>query len=284
VVALEWVLIEPGMVVVATPERAWLHRLPALPFGDPFLLPMSGPGSIASTRKLLDAVIGLAACRAPQNPPRPIVTPEHWVWVLITQYHTTHPSSSLMREAAERLRKSGRPEVAEFAAHFADEEAGDDELALADLTALGYRAKELVAAVVPSSAQTLTAHFARTVRSGAPVGFLGYTYAVERLALTIGQRFVDEVQSLFPTGVDATRCTRVHSSLGAEMKHVAEAVAFITTLPASDRALVARRCYETAWMLFSLDHRGDLDDAELRKMLSPFRACLSRPDCEETHP
>src|SRR5438067_2398552 len=65
----EWVLIEPGIVVVATRERAWLYRPSILPLGDPFLLPMSGPGSIASTRKLLDSVIGLAARRAPQHPP-----------------------------------------------------------------------------------------------------------------------------------------------------------------------------------------------------------------------
>ena len=96
---LEWAKVAPSTIVVATADRAWIHRPGSV--GDfTFLRPMQGPGSPATTRRLLDAAVG-AAQRAVQEAQSahldagstraaPPMTLLGWVWRLAGYYTTVY--------------------------------------------------------------------------------------------------------------------------------------------------------------------------------------------------
>ncbi|MBM3464316.1 MAG: iron-containing redox enzyme family protein [Armatimonadetes bacterium] len=262
---MQWAELTPGQVVVATDERAWIHA-PAP--GDPFLEPMRGMASLASTRNLLDGALE-AGARAVARPEEPPLTPLRWAWRLVWQFHTTHPTAGLMREAAERFHSLGRAEMGECCARKAEEERGHDTLALRDLRALDYDAEALVAACRPPGAAAIGAFFEGCARAENPVGVFGYAYALERFALAVGKDYVAAVEAMFP-GIKATRCLRVHSAMGTDVRHVAELAAFITRLPAADRALIAQAACRTARLMHERRPGDEPDEAELARTLDRF--------------
>jgi pyrroloquinoline quinone (PQQ) biosynthesis protein C len=274
-VEIEWTQLTAEMVVIATGARAWLRRLAASDSEDPFAQPMRCAGSLATTRNLLDGAIGAAQQIAQeavsQTSARPQLTEARWVWRLAGYYHTTHATPRLMAEAAARFAAAGRQALADYAMEKVRDEGGHDELALADLRALGYCAETVVAELVPPTAAALVDYFARRVRAENPVGCVGYAYALERLAVTNGRDYIRQVEAALPAGVRATRCLRVHSAASADAKHVEDALEVTVALPAEDRRLVARACYETALIACAPPPGGHIAESALRHRVAALK-------------
>lgn len=274
-IAMEWAEVEPGCIVVATSDRAWLHARVFNGQPDPFALPMEGPGSVETTRQLLDGAIGAAGRRrssqAPGSVPQPApqLTPARWAWRLAGYYQTTHATPRLMAAAAERFAAAGREALAAWARDKVQDEAGHDRLALRDLDALGYDAARVVDALVPPTAAALVRYFeARVLEDDDPIGCVGYAYALERLALERGARDIAAVEAILPPGVVATRCLRVHSATGSDAAHVEETVRLVAQLTAGERMRVARACYETANIYCTPPANGFIAEEALVQRLS----------------
>jgi len=267
-VTVEWACLTPGLVVAATPERAWLHRPDACDPDDPFARPMEGPGSLPTTRRLLEGALGAAQQSVPATGARPRMTPARWAWRLASYYQTTHATPTLMAEAQRRFAAAGRRELAEYAALKVEDEGGHDDLALRDLRALGYDAEALVAAHQPPTAARLVEYFTALVRADDPAGCVGYAYALERLAIATGRDYIRQVEAALPPGVYATRCLRVHSSLGADVSHVEDAVSVTARLPAADRIRIAQAAYETSRLCCAVPKGGHIPEEVLQKRLA----------------
>jgi pyrroloquinoline quinone (PQQ) biosynthesis protein C len=198
------------------------------------------------------------------------------VWLLAGYYHTTHATPRLMAEAAARFAIAGRHALARYALEKVRHEGGRDELALADLRALGYCAEAVVAELVPPTAAALVDYFARSVRSVNPVGCVGYAYALERLASTNGRDYVRHVEAALPAGARATRCLSVRSADSPEAMHVEDALKVATALTAEDRLLVARACYETALIACSPPPEDHIDETALRRRVASLKLQYSK--------
>lgn len=277
---LEWVQVEEGLVVVATDERAWLHRPNSLDASDPFRPPMRSRGSFATTRNLLDGSISAAQKSVAKAGSAPALTLARWMWRLAGYYHTTRATPVLMNEAAERFAASGRTLLADYAARKALDEKRHDELAARDLKALGCHAELLNERLIPPTARRLVDYFTRSVRAADPVGCIGYAYALERLAVAVNLDYIGRVKGLLPPGVRATRCLRVHSALGSDARHLNEAVEVIASLTAAERTLVARACYETTRLCCSPPVEGYLPDEEIMWRFSTLTAVTSKKGAE----
>jgi len=270
-IEIEWAQLTDETAVIATSKRAWLLRIDAFDSGDAFARPMRSAGSLATTRNLLDGAIGAAQKMVLPEGSRPELTEARWVWRLAGYYHTTHATPRLMAEAAARFAAAGRHALARYALEKVRDEGGHDELALADLRALGYCAEAVVAELVPPTAEALVDYFARCVRAANPVGCVGYAYALERLAVTNGRDYIRQVEAALPSGVRATRCLRVHSAASADAKHVEDALKVTAALPAEDRRLVARACYETALIACSPPPGGHIAESVLRRRVAALK-------------
>lgn len=266
----EWVQIATDKVVVATKNRAWLYKPRSA--GDRFTQPMEGSGSFTTTQKLLDTVIAAARYAVRSDIRPPALTSIRWVWRLAGAYRMTSPVPDLMREAANGFAANGRFELEKWALEKAEEEIGHDRLALLDIQSLGYDAEAVVNAFVPPAARALMDYFTRSVRDSDPIDCVGYTYTMERLSLGIGEEYIHSVEKLLPPEINATRCLRVHSAVGADAHHANENVSLIAGLLPSERTRVARACYETALMCFSPPPGGYVSEDELVQFLQPLRS------------
>ena len=94
---------------------------------------------------------------------------------------------------------------------------------------------------------------------------------MERLSLGIGEDYIQKVEALLPPETKATRCLRVHSSVGADAAHVDENVSLIAGLSAEERTRIARACYETALICFSPPPGEYISDKELQQILEPLK-------------
>jgi len=248
----EWAQIAPGKVVVATTERAWLYQPRST--DDPFAQPMSGAGSFATTRKLLDTAIAAAKYAVTSDKRPPALTGTRWIWRLAGTYHQTSPVPNLMQLAAKGFAANNRSDLEEWAREKAEEEQGHDLLALKDIQSLA-----------------LMDYFTRSVKDRNPIDGVGYTYTMERLSLGIGEDYIQKVEALLPPETKATRCLRVHSSVGADAAHVDENVSLIAGLSAEERTRIARACYETALICFSPPPGEYISDKELQQILEPLK-------------
>lgn len=284
---LEWVRVRPKLVVVATEERAWIHYPSLLDLSDPFNRPMRHAGSFATTRNLLDGSICAAQRSIAKDERTPPLTLARWVWRLVGYYHTTRATPLLMNEAAERFATAGQTLLADYAARKARNEKRHDELALRDLKALCYHAELLVEKLIPPTAARLVDYFKRSVRVEDPVGCIGYGYALERLAVAINRDYIRRVKMLLPPGVRATRCLRVHSALGSDARHLAEAVEIIASLSAMERERIALACYETTMICCSPPPEGFISDEEIEQMLLMLMPVASKKGvglCQTSNP
>jgi hypothetical protein len=134
---------------------------------------------------------------------------------------------------------------------------------------LGLPAQEFVARLRPKNSLSLVELFTRVADYDAPIAALGYGYALERTALFTREESIAAIERLIPAGVQATRCLRVHSAVGADVQHVAESLAFMATLPPEDRAAIARATYETI-SLHCATPRDYPGDAAMRALLDEF--------------
>ena len=266
---VEWAQIAPGKVVVATADRAWLYQPSSR--SDRFAQPMSGAGSFTTTQKLLDTAIAAAKYAVKSDTRPPALTITRWVWRLASAYHMTNPVPNLMKDAAKGFAANGRFDLEEWTLEKAEEETGHDLLALKDIQSLGYKSEAVVKTLFPPAAAALMDYFSRSVKDEDPIDCVGYTYTMERLSLGIGEDYIQKIEELIPPGIRATRCLRVHSSVGADAEHVEENVSMIARLTPSERSRVARACYETALMCFSPPPGGYISDQELLQILKPLK-------------
>jgi hypothetical protein len=269
---VEWVQIAPNKVIVANQERGWLYQPRSAE--DRFSQPMEGVGSIATTRKLLDTAIAVAKYTIQSNVRPPALTAIRWIWRLASAYHLTSPVSKLMEDAAKGFSVNSRNSLAEWALEKAKEEQGHDRLALLDIQSLGYDAEAVVKVLVPPAAVSLVDYLTRSTQDDNPIDCVGYSYTIERLSLGIGGDYIEKIEELLPPHTNATRCLRVHSSVGADANHVDETVLMVAKLTPSERTRVARACYETALMCFSPPPESYISDEQLQQLLKPLRGYL----------
>ena len=281
---IEWAELTPGTILVADADRAWLHTRALGGGSEPFSMPMTGPGSLPTTRNLLDGAVGAgqrsialapSIASAPPPEPPPPLTALRWAFRLAGYYHTTRVTPGLMEQARDRFAAAGQSSLAEWAATKAREERGHDELALRDLRSLGYAAERVVDILRPEIAIALASAFTAWVLGPDPVFCVGYAYALERLALTRGPDYLARVESVLPKGVLATRCLRVHSGSGSDAKHVEETALMVSGLPAEERAKIALACYETAALCSMPPKGGHLTEDALQQVLAPLKTPIT---------
>jgi len=267
---IEWVHIAPGKVIVATDRRAWIYQPSSEE--DRFARAMEGKGSVATTGKLLDTAIAAAKYAVKSDLKPPELTSIRWIWRLASAYHLTHPVGQLMEDAAKAFAANNRSHLEAWALEKAEEEKSHYRLALSDIRSLGYDAEAVVKALIPPAAVALMDYLTRSVRDNNPIDCVGYTYTMERLSLGIGEDYIQKVEALLPPNVNATRCLRVHSAVGADADHVGENVSLIAELSASERSRIAIACYETALMCFSPPPGEYISDEKLQQILKPLKS------------
>lgn len=243
---IEWAEVAPGTVLVASSDRAWLHN--PSPF-DPFAQPMTGSGSIETTRALLDAAISVFQHQRLQTEAPPLRVDQYVQRVLACYYGGTS-TPPLLRRAAQGFRAAGRHDLEAWALETARAE-DHDHLALADLAELGYPPDVVETLPLPQCMAGLLAYFETCVDGARPVSCMGYVYALERPSSLVQASYVEAIEKLLGPEINATRCLRWHSSLGPEPDHIDHLLEVVASLPASDRACVARAVYETSRILFA---------------------------------
>jgi hypothetical protein len=247
----EWVNVTNDISIIARESgEVWFHT----PGGtkekeDPFATPMTGVGAAGSTVGLLDGAINLGFAAIEKRLARPDPTVVGYIIALVGAYHTSVDTPRNLRHAANRFTELGRPEVAAYLEVRAREETGHDRLALKDLRALGVSGERLVANFVPEGIKPLCKRFDDLCAEDYPIGCIGYSYCLERIAALKQEADIARVRAICPDGVDATRFLRSHSSLGSEASHVAETIEFVASLPANDRIRVVQETYESSLLL-----------------------------------
>jgi hypothetical protein len=216
---------------------------------DPFATAMTGPGAPTTTIGLLDGAInlGFSGIEKPGATPEPTVA--GYIAALVGAYHTSVDTPRNLRRAAKRFAELGRPEITAYLEQRAREETGHDRLALKDLRALGVPGERLVANYIPEGIEPLCKRFDELCAQDYPIGSIGYSYCLERIAALKQKSDIEKVQALCPDGADATRFLRSHSSLGSEVSHVDETIEFVASLPANDRIQVVQEVYESALIM-----------------------------------
>jgi hypothetical protein len=262
----EWVSVRGNISIIARETgEVWFHtpgdtekKL------DPFATPMTGAGSAGSTVGLLDGAINLGFAAIEKRLARPDLTVAGYIMALVGAYHTSVHTPQNLRRAASRFNELGRPEVAAYLEERAREETGHDRLALKDLRALGVPGERLVANFVPEGIKPLCKRFDDLCAQHYPIGCIGYSYCLERIAALKDKTDIEKVRTLCRDGVDATRFLRSHSSLGSEASHVEETIAFVASLPANDRISVVKETYESALNMAEVyNHELHKSEAEM---------------------
>jgi hypothetical protein len=247
----EWVNVTGDISIIARESgEVWFHAPSGTKdYVDPFAVPMTGLGTAGSTIGLLDGAINLGFAGIETRLARPEPTVAGYIVALVGAYHTSVDTPRNLRRAASRFEELGRPEVAAYLEERAREETGHDRLALKDLRALGVPGERLVANFIPEGIKPLCKRFDDLGAEDYPIGCIGYSYCLERIAALKQKTDIDKVRALCPDGVDATRFLRSHSSLGSEASHVEETIQFVASLPANDRIKVVQETYQSALIM-----------------------------------
>ena len=290
----EWVNVTDDISIIARESgEVWFHSLSGTKEKlDPFATPMTGAGAAGSTVGLLDGAINLGFAGIEKRLARPDPSIVGYIVALVGAYHTSVDTPRNLRRAASRFNELGRPEVAAYLEERAREETGHDRLALKDLRALGVPGERLVANFIPEGIKPLCKRFDDLCAEDYPIGCIGYSYCLERIAALKQETDIARVRALCPEGVDATRFLRSHSSLGSEASHVAETIEFVASLPANDRIRVVQETYESSLLLAEgYNHELLKSEAEMLEELQqalgealPYRHSSSPSHGEERGP
>jgi hypothetical protein len=257
----EWVSVRGNISIIARETgEIWFHTPGDTKKIDPFATSMTGAGSAGSTVGLLDGAINLGFAAIEKRLARPDLTVAGYIMALVGAYHTSVHTPQNLRRAASRFNELGRPEVAAY------------RLALKDLRALGVPGERLVANFVPEGIKPLCKRFDDLCAQDYPIGCIGYSYCLERIAALKDKTDIEKVRTLCRDGVDATRFLRSHSSLGSEASHVEETIAFFASLPANDRISVVQETYESA-LIMAEGYNHDLLKSET-EMLEEIRQAI----------
>ena len=273
----EWVNVTGNIAIVARESgEVWFHTLSGTKeAADPFATPMTGAGAKGSTIGLLDGAINLGFAGIERRLARPDLTLAGYVVALVGAYHTSVDTARNLQRAAKRFEELGRPEIAAYLEVRAREETGHDWLALKDLRALGVPGERLVANFIPEGIKPLCKRFDDLCVEDYPIGCVGYSYCLERIAALKQKTDIEKVQALCPDGVDATRFLRSHSCLGSEVSHVEETIEFVVSLPANDRISVIQETYQSALIMAEgYNHELLKSGAE---MLEELRQAVGEP-------
>jgi len=287
----EWVNVTGDISIIARESgEVWFHT----PSGtkeeaDPFATPMTGAGAPGSTIGLLDGAINLGFAGIENRLARPDPTLVGYIVALVGAYHTSVDTPRNLRRAASRFEKLGRPDVAAYLEERAREETGHDRLALKDLRALGVPGERLVASFIPEGIKPLCKRFDELCVEDYPIGCIGYSYCLERIAALKQKTDIEKVQALCLDGVDATRFLRSHSCLGSEVTHVEETIKFVASLPANDRIRVVQETYQSALIMAAgYNHELLKSEAEMLEELQeaigealPYRLSSSSSQSEK---
>lgn len=253
----EWASVAGDKLIIARESgEVWIGSLNGVDEDVfPFAKPMTCAGALGSTVGLLDGAIGLGFEGKDSRRESATPTLTGYAYALVGAYHTSVNTPRNLLRAADRFRELGRIEVAEYLEKRAREETGHDRLALKDLDALGMPGERIVANLMPDDIEPLCARFDELCVQEYPIGCVGYSYCLERIAALKQKSDVDAVKVICPDGVDATRFLRSHSSLGSEATHVTDTIEFVASLPADDRIKVVQETYETALIMAEGYHR-----------------------------
>ena len=175
---IEYVQVTASQAIVVTESDVWIRNAKDSSIFAPEVSAKK-IDRLDSSKRLLDTAIILGKRAAHIALQQPTMTIDNWIWSLVNQYHVTHPTPGLMREAAQSFRAAGRDLLAEWATEKAQEEAGHDQLALKDIESLGYQAQALVDAYYPDFSRVLIDYFAQSVSNLDPIKVVGYVYALE---------------------------------------------------------------------------------------------------------
>lgn len=279
----EWVNVTGDTAIIARESgEVWFHTLSsAKDRVDPFTTPMTDPGASGSTLGLLDGAINLGFSGIEKRLAYPAPSLARYIVALVGAYHTSVHTPRNLRRAAKRFKELGRPEVAAYLEGRAREETGHDRLALKDLHGLGLPAERLVANFIPEGIEPLCKRFDDLCVEDYPIGCIGYSYCLERIAALKQKTDIEKVQALCPDGVDATRFLRSHSCLGSEVTHVEETIAFVASLPADDRIRVVQETYKSA-LIMAEGYNGELLKSEaevldeLQQAIGEVEGCRAR--------
>jgi hypothetical protein len=243
----EWVNVNGDVSIIARESgEVWFYTPSNRGDAGPFAKLMGGTSTVTSAMGLLDGAINLGFAGIEKNLATPPLTIAGYAVALIGAYHTSVDTPRNLLRAARRFEELGRPEVAAYLEERAREETGHDRLALKDLRALGLPAERLVGNFIPEGIKPLCKRFDDLCAEDYPIGCIGYSYCLERIAALKQEDDIEKVRAICPEGVDATRFLRSHSGLGSEVMHVKETVAFVASLPAADRIKVVQETYKSA--------------------------------------
>jgi hypothetical protein len=247
----EWVNVTGEISIIARESgEVWFHTPSDTKEGvNPFASPMTSGGAAGSTIGLLDGAIKLGFAGIEKRLARPDPTIVGYIIALVGAYHTSVHTPRNLQRAASRFNELGRPEVAAYLEERAREETGHDRLALKDLRALGVPGERLVANFIPDGIKPLCKRFDDLCVEDYPIGCIGYSYCLERIAALKQEVDIEKVRALCPDGVDATRFIRSHSGLGSEVTHVEETITFVASLPPNDRIRIVQETYESALIM-----------------------------------
>jgi hypothetical protein len=273
----EWVRLTSNISIIARDTgEVWFHNLNGMDeASNPFATPMTGIGTPSSTVRLLDGAINLGFSGIEKHLARPEPTIAGYIVALAGAYHTSVDTPRNLQRAAGRFGALGRPEVAAYLEDRAREETGHDRLALKDLRALGVSGERLVASFIPEGIKPLCARFDELCAEDYPIGSIGYSYCLERIAALKQEADIERIQALCPPSVDATRFLRSHSALGSEVTHVEETIAFVASLPANDRSRIVQETYASA-LIMADGYNRELHKSEA-EMLEEIQHALGEP-------
>lgn len=266
---MQWVRLGPDELLVASSRGAWIQRAEpgALGLDDP--MPPALPATSETMRYLLDGAMAVAERSTPRlDGPLPM-TPRRWAWQLAGQWYCAHHSIALIGEVAERYAASGRRELEEFARRKFEEEHGHDQLALDDLSSLGYDAEDLIQAVTPPVVTAVVDYARSCARGEHPVDFLGYVHVIERDVTRLTADWFAALDAVLPAGVDAAWGLRSHA-IDLDHEHVDEGHAFFARLPADDRTRIALACHRTTQIMKTPLPGQYPSESELQQRLSRY--------------
>jgi hypothetical protein len=264
----EWVVVIDEVAIIAQETgQFWFAELGTDRTFQPFASPMTGSGAPGSTAGLLNGTIALAF-GSDGAPPCAASLPRY-VFDIAGTYHNARRTPGHFRRAAKRLRKSDRPDLADYLEVHAREETGHHNLVLKDLRALGLPAERLVANLVHEAIVPLCEFFDRLAETEYPIGCIGYSYCFESIAALKRGEEVAALTALWPKGIDAGRFLRTHSGIGSEASHVQDMIEFIAGLPAEDRIAIVLATYATAMIMAEgLRRTGELGDEAILARLA----------------
>jgi hypothetical protein len=136
--------------------------------------------------------------------------------------------------------------------------------------------ERLVTNFIPEGIKPLCKRFDDLCAEDYPIGCIGYSYCLERIAALKQKTDIERVRALCPDGVDAP-LLRSHSSLGSEASHVAETIEFVASPPANDRIRVVQERYESSLLLAEeYNHELLKSEAEMLEELQQSQSSQSQ--------